>query len=302
MVMSGASFLEGSIVALLTPMISDEQIDFVALERLVKLHVDAGTSAIVVASTTGEGPTLSLEEHVLLYRNVLRYSARRIPVIAGVGSPSTRVACELAREAGHEGIDAILCVTPYYNRPNLSGLQRHFMAVADETDTPVILYDVPHRTGVTLSDSLIVELSRHPNIVGLKDATGDIPRAVRLLTSVPPDFRIVSGDDSTSFALMAAGASGVISVAANVAPSAVRAMCDAVREGNMEEGARMNDALRPLYEVLAADSNPIPAKWLAQRIGWMNATLRSPLVIPPELSLYLSGSPAFNACQTLLGH
>jgi 4-hydroxy-tetrahydrodipicolinate synthase len=302
MVMSGLSFLQGSIVALLTPMTSDEQIDFAAIERLVELHVDAGTSAIAVASTTGEAPTLSFEEHVLLYRSVVQYSARRLPVIAGVGSPSTQVACKQAREAERAGVDAILCVTPYYNRPNPAGLRHHFIAVAEVTDIPVVLYDVPHRTGVTLPEHLIVELSHHRNIVGLKDATGDLLRAGRLLTSVSPGFRIVSGDDSTGFALMSAGGFGVISVAANVAPSAVRAMCDAVRNGNLEEAARMDEALSPLYKVLSADSNPIPAKWLAHRIGWMGATLRSPLVLPPELSRRLSGSTELDACQMFLGH
>jgi 4-hydroxy-tetrahydrodipicolinate synthase len=212
------------------------------------------------------------------------------------------VACELAREAGHEGVDAILCVTPYYNRPNDLGLRHHFVAVAEATDTPVILYDVPHRTGVSLSENLIVELSGHRNIVGLKDATGDLPRAIRMLASVDPDFRIVSGDDSSAFGLMAAGGSGVISVAANIAPSAVRSMCDAVRRGDIQEGTRMDEALRPLYEFLSADSNPIPAKWLAHKIGWMNSTLRSPLVIPPDLSRRLSGSLAFDTYQNLLGY
>jgi 4-hydroxy-tetrahydrodipicolinate synthase len=300
--MSAAPFLRGSIVALLTPMTPDENIDFVALQRLVELHVDAGTSAIVVASTTGEGPTLSLDEHALLYRSVLQYSAGRIPVIAGVGSPATHVACELAREAGHEGVDAILCVTPYYNRPNDVGLRRHFTAVAEATDTPVILYDVPHRTGVSLSENLIVELSGHPNIVGLKDATGDLPRAIRLLASVGPDFQIFSGDDSSAFGLMVAGGAGVISVAANIAPSAVRAMCDAVRRGDIQEGARMDEALRPLYEFLCVDSNPIPAKWLANKIGWMNSTLRSPLVMPPDLFRHLSEGVVSNVPQDLLGY
>jgi 4-hydroxy-tetrahydrodipicolinate synthase len=300
--MTDCSLLQGSIVALLTPMTLDKKIDFIALERLVELHVDAGTSAIVVASTTGEGPTLSLEEHVFLYRNAVQYSDGRIPVIAGVGSPSTYVACELAREAAHEQVNAILCVTPYYNRPNPLGLRRHFTAVAEATDTPIILYDVPHRTGVALPEDLIVELSAHPNIVGLKDATGDLHRAIRLLGAVRPEFQIVSGDDSTAFALMAAGGAGVISVAANVAPSAVRAMCDALRRGDTRDAARIDDSLRPLYDFLSADTNPVPAKWLAHRIGWMNATLRLPLVVPPELSRYLSGSVALNACETLLGH
>jgi 4-hydroxy-tetrahydrodipicolinate synthase len=298
--MSRVDFLQGSIVALLTPMSQNEQIDYPAFERLVDLHADAGTSAIVIASTTGEGPTLSLDEHVHLYRRAVQHAAGRIPIIAGVGSPSTRVACELAREAQHERVHAILCVTPYYNRPNVFGLERHYTAVADAVDIPVILYDVPHRAGVRLSEELIVELSRHPNIVGLKDATGDLERAVRLLAAVSEDFRIVSGDDSSAFGLMAAGGAGVISVAANVAPAAVRALCEAVKCGDMKEGARLDESLRPLYEVLSADTNPVPAKWIAHEIGLMGPVLRAPLTIPPELARELGASDAFNASRRLL--
>ena len=299
--MSRAEFLQGSMVALLTPMSANEQIDYRAFERLVDLHVDAGTSAIVVASTTGEGPTLSLDEHVQLYRRAVQHAAGRIPIIAGVGSPSTRVACELAREAQHEQVDAILCVTPYYNRPNVFGMDHHFTAVADAVDIPVILYDVPHRTGVRISEELIVGLSRHPNIVGLKDATGDLERAVRLIASVAPDFRIVSGDDSSAFGLMAAGGWGVISVAANVAPSAVRGMCEAIRRGDMEEAARLDEVLKPLYDVLSADTNPVPAKWIAHELGLMGSMLRAPLAIPPVLARSLETSVAFNASRHLLG-
>jgi 4-hydroxy-tetrahydrodipicolinate synthase len=159
-----------------------------------------------------------------------------------------------------------------------------------------------YRTGVALPEDLIVELSAHPNIIGLKDATGDLHRAERLLRAVGAGFQIVSGDDSTAFALMAAGGAGVISVAANVAPSAVRALCDALRRGDTRDAARIDDSLRPRYDFLSADTNPVPAKWLAHRIGWMNATLRLPLVIPPELSRRLSGNDALVACAALLGH
>lgn len=299
--MNRADFLQGSIVALLTPMSADEEIDYATVERLVDLHVDARTSAIVVASTTGEGPTLSVDEHVHLYRRAVQQAAGRIPIIASVGSPSTRIACELAREAEHEYADAILCVTPYYNRPNAFGLNRHFTAVADAVDIPVIMYDVPHRTGVGVSEELVVDLSRHPNIVGLKDATGDIERAVRLLAAVSPDFRIVSGDDSSAFGLMAAGGAGVISVAANVAPSVVRAMCEAIRRGDMEEGAQFNESLKPLYAVLSADTNPIPAKWLAHRLGLMDSTLRAPLAVSPVLAGSLETCTGFTESRHLLG-
>lgn len=299
--MSRPDFLQGSIVALLTPMSVNEQIDDAAFERLVDFHVNAGTQAIVVASTTGEGPTLSLDEHVHLYRRGVQHAAGRIPIIAGVGSPSTRVACELAREAEHEQVDAILCVTPYYNRPNVLGMGRHFTTVADAVGVPVILYDVPHRSGVRIPDELIIGLSHHPNIVGLKDATGDLQRAARLAAAVAPDFRIVSGDDSSAFGLMAAGGSGVISVAANIAPSAVRAMCEAVRRGDMDEAARLNEVLKPLYDVLSADTNPVPAKWVAHQLGLMGSTLRAPLALPPVLASSLETSVEFKASRHLLG-
>ncbi|SAL30567.1 dihydrodipicolinate synthase [Caballeronia sordidicola] len=293
--------LQGSIVALLTPMTPDEKIDFPALERLIDLHVDAGTSAIVVASTTGEGPALTFKEHVRLYRAAVLCAEGRIPVIAGLGSPSTHAACELARAAATEQADAILCVTPYYNRLNPLGLQRHFTTVAEAAGTPVILHDVPHCTGVTLPEDLIVALSSHPNIIGLKDATGDLHRAERLLHAVSAGFQIFSGDDSTAFALMAAGGAGVISVAANVAPSAVRAMCDALRRGDTEDASRINDSLQPLYAFLAAETNPVPAKWLAHRIGWTDATLRLPLAISPELACDFSRNGALVSCAALLG-
>ena len=298
---SSTDFLRGSLVALLTPMRADVEIDYPVFERLIDFHARAGTRAIVVASTTGEAPTLSHDEHVQLYRRAVQHAAGRIPIIAGVGSPSTQVACELAREAQHERVDAVLCVTPYYNRPNASGLGRHFAAVADAIEIPVILYDVPRRTGLQIPDELVFELSQHPNIVGLKDATGDILRAKRLLAGVQDGFRLLSGDDATAFDLMAAGGSGVISVAANVAPSAIRAMCDAIAREEIEEASRLNDALRPLYGLLSADTNPVPAKWVARELGLMSGVLRAPLEITPSLSRFLSDSTAFNAVRHWLG-
>jgi 4-hydroxy-tetrahydrodipicolinate synthase len=298
---TSTDFLRGSLVALLTPMRPDGEIDYAAFEQLIDFHAGAGTRAIVVASTTGEAPTLSFDEHVQLYRRAVQHAAGRIPIIAGVGSPSTHVACELAGEAQHERADAVLCVTPYYNRPNASGLGRHFTTVAEAIEIPIILYDVPRRTGVQIPDELIFELSEHPNIVGLKDATGDTVRAKRLLAGVHGGFRLLSGDDSTAFDLMAAGGAGVISVVANVAPSAVRAMCDAIGRGEIEEAFRLNEALGPLYGLLSADTNPVPAKWLACKLGLMSGVLRAPLEITPSLSQFFSSSDAFNASRHLLG-
>ena len=298
--MSRADFLQGSMVALLTPMSVDECIDYDAFDRLIDLHVNAGTDAIVVASTTGEGPTLTLDEHVQLYRRAVQRADGRLPVIAGIGSPSTRVACELAREAEHERVQAILCVTPYFNRPNDFGLEHHFTSVADTVDIPVVMYDVPHRTGLKMTENLVVKLSAHPNIVGLKDATGDLERVTRLLSTVAPGFRIVSGDDATALGLMAAGGAGVISVAANVAPSAVRRMCDAVRLGDLERAAQLDEDLKPLYEVLSSDTNPVPAKWAAQELGLMEGVLRAPLAISPTLRRSLARSAAFSAARHLL--
>jgi len=288
-------------VALLTPMMPDGRIDGTTLGRLIDLHVEAGTNAIVIASTTGEAPTLSPDEHVDIYRMACVHAAGRIPIIAGVGSPSTQAACELAREAAHIGVDAILCVTPYYNRPNMSGLRKHFQAVAEAGDAPLILYDVPQRTGVRMDDTLIVELSGHPQIVGLKDATGDMERAERLLGNVRPGFGIVSGDDRTAFDLMLKGGAGVISVAANVAPRTVRSMCDAVLSGDLKRGIQLGRELEPLYDLLAADTNPIPVKWLAQECGLASGTMREPLVMSPDMQQRLQNSAAFRACYGVLG-
>lgn len=298
--MNRTEFLRGSMVALLTPMTDDEQIDFDTFDDLIDLHVNAGTRAIVVASTTGEGPTLAHEEHVELYRRAVLRADGRIPVIAGVGSPSTRIACELAREAEHARANAVLCVTPYYNRPNEQGLARHFSAVAEAIDIPVVLYDVPRRTGVSLPENLVVTLSQHPNIVGLKDATGDLARATRLIASVAPGFRLISGDDPTAFALMAAGGAGVISVAANVAPASMVALCDAVLRGATDEAAALDDALRPLYDLLGADTNPVPAKWLAQELGMMRAVLRAPLSVPDVLARSLAESAVYASTRAAI--
>lgn len=300
--MSFTEFLQGSMVALLTPMTEDEQIDFPTFDQLIELHVSAGTRAVVVASTTGEGPTLAHEEHIELYRRAVQRADGRIPVIAGVGSPATRVACELAREAEHARVDAVLCVTPYYNRPNAMGLEQHFTAVADAIDIPVVLYDVPRRTGVTLPESLVAALSRHPNIVGLKDATGDLSRARRLVAAVAPGFRLISGDDPSAFAFMATGGAGVISVAANIVPAAVVALCKAVSRGSINEAAQLDDALRPLYELLGSDTNPVPAKWLAHQLGLMRPVLRAPLAVPSVLANSLAESVVYAATRELVAH
>ena len=300
--MSRTDFLQGSMVTLLTPMTEEEQIDFPTFDQLIDLHVTAGTRAVVVASTTGEGPTLTHEEHLRLYSHAVQRADGRIRVIAGVGSPATRVACELARESEHARVDAILCVTPYYNRPNPTGLEKHFTAVADAVDIPVILYDVPRRTGVTVPESLVAALSRHPNIVGLKDATGDLDRATRLIASVAPGFRLISGDDPTAFAFMAAGGAGVISVAANIVPSAIAALCDAVLRGSLDEAKQLDDALHPLYDLLASDTNPVPAKWLASKLGLMSPVLRAPLAVPGELAHSLSESVVYAATRNFVAH
>jgi 4-hydroxy-tetrahydrodipicolinate synthase len=287
-------------VALLTPMTDDEEIDLDTFDHLIQLHINAGTRAVVVASTTGEGPTLAHEEHVELYRRAVVQADGRIPIIAGVGSPSTRVVCELAREAEHAGVDAVLCVTPYYNRPNEQGLEHHFTTVAEAIDIPVVLYDVPRRTGVSIPEQLVIALSRHPNIVGLKDATGDLARAARLLASVAPGFRLVSGDDPTALALMATGGSGVISVAANVAPAAMAELCNAMLRGAHDKAAELDEALRPLYDLLGSDTNPVPAKWLAHQLGMMRAVLRAPLAVPDALARSLAESVVYAATREVI--
>jgi len=271
--------ITGSIVALVTPMNADGDIDWPALERLVELHIDAGTSALGVVGTTGESSTLSHAEHCEVIRFTARQAGGRIPIVAGTGSNSTREAIELSAAAAEAGADATLSVVPYYNRPTQEGMFQHFATIARAVNLPMILYNVPSRTGCDLSNDTVLRLSQIENIVGLKDATGDVARGAALIKSLPSSFAVYSGDDPTALDLMRVGAKGNISVTANIEPNAVAEMCRAALNGDFDAAAAVDQRLSVLNAVLFIEPNPIPVKWAMGFRGVISHGLRLPLTI-----------------------
>jgi 4-hydroxy-tetrahydrodipicolinate synthase len=274
--------ITGSIVALVTPMQPDGSLDWRALERILDMHIDAGTSAIGAVGTTGESATLSVPEHCEVIRHCVRHVNGRIPVIAGTGANSTREAIELTTAAAENGADACLLVTPYYNRPTQRGLYEHFKAVAQAVDIPQILYNVPGRTAVDMRNDVVVALSSLDNIVGIKDATGDLARVPDLKARCPQGFAIYSGDDPTALELMLAGGHGNISVTANVAPRQVAELCRLALAGEREAAAALDARLTPLNAALFLEANPIPVKWAMQQRGLIEAGIRLPLTTLDE--------------------
>jgi len=268
---------KGSIPALVTPMRADGAVDFPAWERLLDFHVAEGTDAVVVAGTTGESPTLESHEVVELVRRAKARVAGRMPVIAGSGTNSTARSIELSRELAAAGADGLLAVVPYYNRPTQDGLYRHFSAIADAVDVPLILYNVPGRTVCDMLPETVVRLSGHPRIAGIKEATGDLSRAESILGAARPGFLLLSGDDPTAAELMKRGARGVISVTANVAPRAMHYMCAAALDGHLAEAAALNEKLMPLHLAMFLEPNPIPVKWAVSRLGLIERGIRLPL-------------------------
>jgi 4-hydroxy-tetrahydrodipicolinate synthase len=268
---------KGSIPALVTPMQADGAVDFTAWDRLLDFHVAEGTDGVVVGGTTGESPTLEPGEVAELVRRAKTRVAGRMPVIAGSGTNSTAKSIELSRELAAAGADALLTVVPYYNRPTQEGLFRHFSAIADSVNVPVILYNVPGRTACDLLPETVVRLSEHPRINGIKEATGDLSRAEAILGHAHKDFVLLSGDDPTAAELMKRGACGVISVTANVAPRAMHDMCVAAMAGRHAEAAALNEKLMPLHLAMFVEPNPIPVKWAMARLGLMGRGIRLPL-------------------------
>lgn len=268
----------GSLVAIVTPMFEDGRLDLDALKKLIDFHVDAGTDGIVIVGTTGESPTVNVDEHCLLIKTTVEYVAKRVPVIAGTGANSTAEAIELTAKAKSLGADACLLVAPYYNKPSQEGLYQHFKAVAEAVAIPQILYNVPGRTGCDLSNDTVVRLAQVPNIVGIKDATGGIERGTDLLLRVPADFAVYSGDDATSLALMLLGGKGVISVTANVAPQLMHDMCVYALNGDIAAAKAANAKLFALHQKLFVEANPIPVKWVLQQMGLIATGIRLPLV------------------------
>ena len=270
--------LRGSLVAIVTPMSEDGSLDLDAFDRLVDWHVDAGTSGIVVVGTTGESATLSTEEHCDLVAHCVRSVNKRVPVIAGTGSNNTQEALYFTQSAKEHGADACLLVTPYYTKPSQEGLYQHFKLIAESVDIPQILYNVPGRTACDLSLETVQRLAQVDNIVGIKDATGDLARGLELIASCSDQLVIYSGEDGISLPLMLGGGDGVISVTANVAPQLMAQMCAAALEGNEEVARSIDERLALLHQNLFLEANPIPVKWALQRMGMIGAGIRLPLV------------------------
>jgi len=269
--------LQGSLVAIVTPMQEDGTLDLGAFRRLIDWHIGEGTDGIVVAGTTGESPTVDFDEHALLIKTAVDHSARRVPVIAGTGANSTREAIELAAYAREAGADMSLSVVPYYNKPTQEGLYRHFRAIAEAVDIPHVLYNVPGRTVADLQNDTVLRLAQIPNIVGIKDATANLERGAELIRRKPRDFRVVSGDDATALPLMLVGGQGVISVTANVAPRLMHDMCAAALSGEIAKARELNNRLLPLHHNLFLEANPIPVKWAVQQMGLIESGIRLPL-------------------------
>ena len=275
--------IKGSLVAIVTPMLEDGSLDLPAFRALIDFHIAQGTDGIVVVGTTGESPTVDLAEHELLIQVAVDHAAGRIPVLAGTGANSTKEAIELAMFSQKAGADASLTVVPYYNKPTQEGLYLHFKAIAEAVDMPHILYNVPGRTCADMNNDTVLRLAQIPNIVGIKDATGDIERGsdllqrAALLKRAHGDFAVYSGDDASTLALMLLGAHGSISVTANVAPGLMHEMCVAALNGEVAKAREINFRLLGLHRHLFVEANPIPVKWAVARMGKMKNVLRLPL-------------------------
>jgi 4-hydroxy-tetrahydrodipicolinate synthase len=269
---------KGSMVAIVTPMHGDGSLDLQAFDRLVSWHVEAGTNAIVVVGTTGESATLSMEEHCDLVAHCVEVGRQRIPIIAGTGSNSTDEALYFTESARKHGADACLLVTPYYNKPSQEGLYQHFKAVAEGVDIPQILYNVPGRTACDMSLETVDRLAGLDTIVGIKDATGDIPRGRELVKKCGDRLKVYSGEDAITLALMEGGASGTISVTANVAPSLMSEMCALALDGDFAAAAVVDQKLAALHSTLFLEANPIPVKWALVKMGLIGPGIRLPLV------------------------
>jgi 4-hydroxy-tetrahydrodipicolinate synthase len=268
----------GSMVAIVTPMTADGGLDWPAWDRLLDFHVREGTDGIVVAGTTGESPALSIEEIEELTGRAVARCRGRLKVIVGSGTHSTAGTVARTRVLSRLGVDAVMLVTPYYNKPPQEGLYRHFMAASDAAAVPVILYNVPSRTAVDLLPSTLARLARNPQIMAVKDATGSLSRAREVLSACPPGFTLLSGDDATAVDLMSLGARGVISVSANVAPRRMREACEAAVSGDLAKARAIDANLQPLHRDLFVEASPIPVKWAVARMGLIGNAIRLPLV------------------------
>ena len=269
--------LIGSLVAIVTPMSDDGNIDYSAFTKLIDWHVESGTKGIVVAGTTGESATLTVDEHTALIEAAVAHAAGRVPIIAGTGANSTTEAIELSSHAKRVGASYSLSVVPYYNKPSQEGLYLHFRTIAEAVDIPLILYNVPSRTVADLANETVFRLAEIENIIGIKDATADMGRGSELISSTPEDFAVYSGDDASFLPLMMLGSQGVISVTANIVPKQMQEVCDAVQSRDFELAKKINERLLMLHTNLFVEANPIPVKWGLKRMGRIGEGIRLPL-------------------------
>ena len=276
--------LNGSLVALITPMLKNGEVDFISLGKLIDWHIDEGTNGIVSVGTTGESATVNVNEHIKIIEYTVKHVNKRIPVIAGTGANSTSEAIDLTKEASDLGADFSLIVTPYYNKPTQKGLIEHYFKLADSAAIPQILYNVPSRTACDLLPSTAKVLSDHENIVGIKEAVNEKERIKELIDigKSKQNFKIFSGDDPTFFDFLKMGGDGVISVAANVIPRSISSICRHVSENNISQAKKLNEDNKNLYELLFVESNPIPVKWIAYKMGLVENSIRLPLTILDE--------------------
>ncbi|MEN9628314.1 MAG: hypothetical protein RJA10_1541 [Pseudomonadota bacterium] len=280
----------GSIVALVTPMHEDGSVDYAALRKLIDWHIAEGTDCIAVVGTTGESPTVNVDEHCEIIRVSVEHAAGRVPIMAGAGGNATSEAIELTRFAKAVGADCSLQVVPYYNKPSQEGIYRHFRAVAEAVDLPVVLYNVPGRTVADMQHDTVIRLAQVPGIVGIKEATGNIERAAWLIKHAPKGFSIYSGDDGTAVALMLLGGHGNVSVTANVAPKLMHEMCIAAIEGDVRRATAIHMRLLALHRQLFCESSPAPTKWAMAQMGLCQAHVRLPIL------------PLTDAGQALVGN
>ena len=288
--------ITGSIVALVTPMHADGSIDYPALRRLIDWQIDEGTQCIGVVGTTGESPTVTVDEHCEIIRVAVEHTRGRVPVMAGAGANSTAEAIELSRFALKVGADCTLSVVPYYNKPSQEGIYRHFKAIAEAVDIPMVLYNVPSRTVADMQVGTVLRLAKVPGIVGLKEASWDIVRAAELIRDVPAGFSIYSGNDDSAIALMLLGGHGTVSVTANVAPGAMQALCAAALAGDAREATRLHLQLLSLHQALFVEPSPAPTKWALERLGRCSAAVRLPIMPLGE-----AGQTAVNAALRQAG-
>jgi 4-hydroxy-tetrahydrodipicolinate synthase len=277
----GGIMFKGSYVALVTPMLPDGKIDVPSLKRLVEFHLNNGTHGIVAVGTTGESATLPFQEHIDVVKLIIEFVDKKIPVIAGSGANSTAEAIFLSEQMSGLGVDGFLSVVPYYNKPQQAGMIAHFNAIADATDVPLILYNVPGRTVADMLPDTVAELSKHKNIVGIKDATGDLSRLEQTKKMVADDFLFFSGDDESGCNFMCKGGDGVISVTANITPKIMSDMCEAALRGDFESSQHLNKQVIDLHRVLFIEPNPVMPKWALYKMGLIDdAFLRLPMVLP----------------------